>query len=157
MLIPASLIIGMILIVFSACSGKTDDASPIDGVSDEVYEQLVQNYFFWSTGTDILLGNIEPEEEGSKWYSEHKLMDDAVQYAEEHEEIDNAISVFPNPLLYEYLEDPDAYSEKEQSYMEKMLEFIEAANRVTEDYESLKETMKDDLEIDDSDNIFDVS
>jgi len=156
MLIPASLIIGMILIVFSACSGKTDDASPIDGVSDEVYEQLVQNYFFWSTGTDILLGDVEPEEEGSKWYTEHELMDDAVNYVEEHDEIDNAISVFPNPLIYKYQEDPDSYSETEQSYMEKMLEFIEAANRVAENYGNLKEALKDDLEIDDSDNIFDV-
>src|SRR5699024_12406976 len=79
-LIPASLIIGMILIVFSACSGKTDDASPIDGVSDEVYAQLVQNSFFWSTGTDILLGVVELEEEDCKWYTEHELMVDAVNY-----------------------------------------------------------------------------
>lgn len=157
MLISEFLIIGLIVIGFSACSGKTNDASPIDGVSDEVYKQLVQDYFFWSTQTAIILGDVEMEKEGSKWFTEHELMDDAMTYAEEHEKIDNANSVFPNPLMYEYQEDPDSYSETEQSYIEKMIEFIDAANRATADYESLKEALKDGLEIDDSDNIFDVS
>lgn len=154
------IMIMMILILVSSCSNDTVSTSPIDDVSDEVYEQLVQHYFFWSTQTDILLGDVEPKEgkKGSPdWFQEHELMEEAEEYVEEHDDIDNVLDVFPNPLMLEYAEDPDAFTETEQSYLDKMIEFFQAASRVSDDYEKLKEEWKDDLEIENSDNIFDVT
>src|SRR5699024_7807568 len=85
MIVPAFLIPVVIVIVFSACLNRINDTLAIVGVSNKVYEQIEQHYFFWSTQTDILLGDVEPEDKGSKCFTEHELMDDAVDYAEEHE------------------------------------------------------------------------
>lgn len=154
--IPMFIVISAIfLITMTACSSGVKETSPIDGVSDEVYKQLTEMYFYYAGSTDIVLGDAEPGAEGNEWFTEHDLMDEAEEYAEEHD-IEDALQVFPNPLFFEYMDDPDAFSETEQSYIEKMDEFYQEASQMSDKYEELKEEWKDDLEVKDSDNIFDV-
>lgn len=150
-------IIGFITMVMCvACASDSPDKSPIDDMSDEVYEQIVQHYFFAKTQLEMLLGELGDDiKMDSDWITEHELFEDAQQYAEK----DNLhpVSVFPNPLPVEYIEDPSQYTETEQTYIEKLLDFMDASSRAEmEEFERLKKELKDELEIKDSYNIFAV-
>lgn len=86
----------------------------VDGMSDEVHEQLVQHYFF-------ITKNYEMYEKGdvdSFWYRNHEFYKQAEEYAEKHGVL-HAELFFPNPLIYDYSENPDAYNELEQQYIKK--------------------------------------
>lgn len=148
----------LIIPVLSACSDDTVGKSSIDGVSDEVYEGLVQFYFYTTTIKDVVTGEIDMEEKSDKsWITDHDLYEDAEEYAENIDDVYPDI-VFPNPLMYEYTMEPESFSDTEQTYLEKMEKFIDASNRLNlSEYEPLKEQLKEDLKIKDSDNMFDPS
>ena len=143
--------------LLSACLEKEDHRSPVKGVSKEVYEQLVEHYSFLPTQIGIILGEVEAKEERANWYKNHDLMDKAFAYTKEHNDIEHELWVFPNPIMYEYKENPDDFNDTEQSYLEKMEDFMKAVSYVDEDYGQLKEELKKELKISDEDNIFDVN
>lgn len=148
------LIVTMISIFCIACGKDSPDKSPIDGVSDEVYEQLVQHYFFAKKMMEVLKGEAgEQYTKGNSWIKEHELYEAAEEYAEEHSYY--TMSVFPNPLLMEHAGNHEQFSETEQIYIEKVLEFINASSRADmEEYERLKVKVKEELDIKDSYDIF---
>ncbi|MBP1971421.1 hypothetical protein J2Z83_003560 [Virgibacillus natechei] len=146
----------MVLLTLSSCASNTADKSDVDGVSDEVYEQLVQQYFFTWTTTEILLDDdFDGKKTDNSWIIEHELFEDAEQYAKEHDE-SHPFSFFPNPLLYEALGKKDSFTETEQKYIEKMEEFYESASRLNDmdEYKALQRDLKDSLNIKDSYNPF---
>ncbi len=88
------------------------------------------------------------------WMYEHELYGEAEKYAEENDA--HVSEVFPNPLVLEYHNNPEAYSKEEQKYIDKMLSFIESFQRMNLDaYEPLKKELKEELNIKDSFNPFD--
>ncbi|WP_373895125.1 hypothetical protein [Virgibacillus sp. CBA3643] len=148
----------LVLLTLSSCANNTADKSDVDEVSDEVYEQLVQQYFFTWTTTEILLDDdFDGQKTDNSWIIENELFEDAEQYAKEHDEV-NPLSVFPNPLLYEYevLGKKDSFTETEQKYIEKIEEFSESASRLNDmdEYEALQRDLKNSLNIKDSYNPF---
>lgn len=112
------------------------------------------NFIFSTTMMDILMAdNNSIDKSDPSWMYEHELYEEAEQYAEEHDV--HASEVFPNPLVLEYDRNPEAFSEEEQKYIDKMLAFIEAFQRMDPDaYEQLKEELKEELHIKDSFNPF---
>ena len=149
----------VMVMLFSACSKEaTIYQSRVDGVSDEVYKQLVQQYFYMITLTGVLTGEIQSEELTDRdWYAELDLFKEAEEYAEKNDDITMPMQVFPNPLLYEYRENPESYTDEEQTYIETMLEFKDAQSRLDlSEYEPLKKQLKEDLKIEDADNMFKV-
>lgn len=158
MLISLIIIITSLAIFIYIKMADTPEKSKVEGVSDEVYEQLVQFYFYTITFMEMMLeqqageGKIDPD-----WMEDHKkLYEQAEEYANNHEDVPNAKQVFPNPLYEEYRVNSDTYSEKEQEYIEKMYEFINTFQRVNvEEYEVLKQDLQEELHIKDSYNPFD--
>lgn len=158
MLISIIIMLAILVIFVYIKTNDTPKKSKVDGISDEVYEQLVQFYFYTITFMEMMLeqqagdGNLDPD-----WMEDHeKLYEQAEEYANNHADIPNAKQVFPNPLYEEYRVNSDAYSEKEQEYIEKMDEFINSFQRVNvEEYEVLKQDLKEELHIKDSYNPFD--
>lgn len=142
------------MFVCTACAADTAKKSNIDGVSDEVYEQLVQHYFNALLTIDLLKGDVSDEvKKDDSIYTDHELYEAVEKYAEENDT--HPMNVFPNPILTEYNKDPNQFNETEQGYIEDMHEFVEAINRLdNEKYETLKEQIKEDLKIKDSYNIF---
>jgi len=153
MLIPFIIILASLAIFFYIKTDDTPDKSKVDGVSDEVYEQLVQFYFYTIKYMELLEdGNLD-----SEWMKDNEdLYEQAEKYAESHEDVPSLHHVFPNPLYQEYSINPDAYSEKEKEYIERMYEFISTFQRVdVEEYEVLKKEVKEEMHIKDSYNPFD--
>lgn len=139
---------------------KKDDSpskSPIEGVSDEVYEQIVQFYFYIDTTMDAFKKYEETGESiDPQWYEDHELYKEAVAYTEKHEDVKIPSQVFPNPLFYEYGVDPEQFSETEQKYFEQLMELLEFMQHFTsEGYDSLRDELKEELQIKDAYNPFD--
>lgn len=139
-----------------ACAKDTPDKSPIDDMSDEVYEQIVQHYFFAKTQLEMLMGELGDDiKKDMSWITEHELYEETEKYAKENDVYH--LSAFPNTLHIEYREDPSQFTETEQTYIEKMFDFMNATSRADmESFERLKEEIKEELEIKDSYNMFDV-
>lgn len=154
---PLAFLTTVIIVMFVciACAKDTPEKSTVDGVSDEVYEQLIQHYFIAKMNFEVITGEASEEiRRDSSWMTDHELYDEAEIYAEENDM--HPLDAFPNPLYLEYTDDPGQFTETEQKYIEKMLEFMQASSRVKNDeYESLKEQLIEDLEIKDSYNMFD--
>lgn len=148
-------IIMMLGLVCIACAKDSPDKSTVDGVSDEVYEQLVQQYFTAKLSYKIITGEVGGKyKEDSSWVTDHELYDEAEEYADAHDI--HPFDAFPNPLFTEYRSNPDQFTEEEQVYIEKVNEFYEASSRVDpEEYDRLQEELVDELDIKDSYNIFD--
>ncbi len=146
----------MTMFVCVACAKDTPTKSPIDGMSDDVYEQIVQHYFRVKTEYEILNGEIESQAaKDPDWMKSHELYDDVEKYAKENEL--HPQNVFPNPIHIEYKENPEQFSETEQKYIEKLLAYWEAFNHLDfDEYERLQAALKEELEIKDSYNMFDV-
>jgi len=152
-LIPLIIILATLAVFFYIKMGDTPKKSKVDGVSDEVYEQLVQFYFYTIKYMELIEdGNLD-----SEWMKDNEdLYEQAEKYAENHEDVTSLHHVFPNPLYQEYSINPDAYSEKEKEYIERMSEFTRAFQRIdVEEYEVLKKEVKEELHIKDSYNPFD--
>lgn len=130
--------------------------SKIDDVSDEVYKQLLEHYFYLTTFTDMLIDNANSDEKSDmSWHEEHELYEEAIGYVDAHDEDIYLMNVFPNPLLYEHNENPDNYTEEETKYIEMITDYMDASNRMNlKDYTKLKAQLKDDLQVDESDNMF---
>lgn len=144
----------ILMFVLTACTEDTAEKSNVDGVSDDVYEQLVQHYFNAQLTMDLITGETSDElKKDENLYKDHELYAAAEKYARENGT--HPMNIFPNPLIAEYKKDPDQFNETEQAYIEKMNDFITAINRVEhEKYERLKERLKEDLKIKDAYNIF---
>lgn len=113
----------MIMLLFSACSNDTYHKSKVEGISDEVYEQLVQFYFYTVTIMEVVTDkNVREGKSDKSWIKEHELYEEAEKYAEENDTYD--MQVFPNSVILEYLTKPETFSEIEQKYLEKMLRFM---------------------------------
>lgn len=151
LIIVVALIVMFLYVKISDVRGK----SKINGVSDEVYEQLVQHYFYTTTFMEMFLDKKEGGDKVSaQWIEEHELYEEAEAYAKENHF--HALEVFPNPLLIMYTKHPDDYNETEQIYIEKIKGFVRASQMFhVEDYEVLKQELKKDLHIKDADNPFD--
>lgn len=149
-------LLGLLAVFVVACSDDGISKSKVDGVSDEVYEQLLEQYFYLTTFTDMLIDNTESDEKSDmNWVKEHELYDEAIEYAEAQDDDIYPPSVFPNALLYEHHENPEDFSKEEVNYIEKMLDYMEASNRMElESYTKLKEELKDELKINEKDNMF---
>lgn len=149
------IIVAVLAIVLYLRMNDTLEKSKVDGVSDEVYEQLVHFYFYTTTFMEILLDSHERDEKvDPSWIEEHELYEQAEAYAKSNDV--RAQEVFPNPLFIEYFRNPDAYNKTEQEYIEKMYEFIETFQRVNVDeHEVLKKELKNELNIKDSYSPFD--
>lgn len=142
-----------------ASDGDAEDApitSKIDGVSDEVYKQLLEFYFYLTTFTDMLIDNVDSEEKSDlSWHKDHELYEEAIEYVESHDEDIYLLNVFPNPLLYEHHENPDNFTEEEAKYIDMIAAYMEASNRMNlKDYTKLKADLKEELQIDEADNMF---
>lgn len=154
------LIAVVIALFFTACNNASDEdaqvTSKIDGVSDEVYEQLQEFYFYTTTFTDMLIDNADQDEKSDmKFHEDHELYEEALEYVESSDEGVYVMNVFPNPLLYEHHENPDNYTEEEEKYIDRITAYVEASSRMNlEDYTTLKEELKEELHIDEADNMF---
>lgn len=167
--------ITMLVIVamfFAACSDTQSDASSeqasdadiedapitskIDGVSDEVYKQLLEFYFYLTTFTDMLIDNLDNDEKiDMSWHEDHELYEEAIEYVESQDADIYLMNVFPNPLLYEHHENPDNYTEEEVKYIDMIAAYLDASSRLNlEDYTKLKADLKEELQIDEADNMF---
>lgn len=135
---------------------NTPITSKLEGVSDEVYKQLLEHYFYLTTFTDMLIDNANSDEKSDmSWHEEHELYEEAVEYVESHDEDIYLMNVFPNPLLYEHTENPDNYTEEETNYIEMITDYMDGSDRMNfEDYTKLKAQLKEDLQVDESDNMF---
>lgn len=157
LLIPLILIVAAIAIFFYMKMNDDPSKSQVDGVSDEVYEQLVQWYFY----TTIFMGEfMDAQEHESKvdtwWFEDHELYKEAEEYADAHEDVSRPVDVFPNPILLRYFQQPEDYNDTEQQYIESMYEFYKTFQRMNyKEYERLKGKVKEDLHIKDSYNPFD--
>lgn len=137
---------------FYVKSVDAPDKSQVDGMSDEVYEELVQFYFMVTRVMDTYIDESTVEFE---WIEDQDLYEEAEAYKEKHD-VTHVTEVFPNPLLYEYNNDKEAYSDIEQAYIEKMVDYLDTLQRVeVEEYRVLKKELKNDLDIKDSYNPFD--
>lgn len=130
--------------------------SKVDGVSDEVYKQLLEFYFYLTTFTDMLIDNIDRDEKSDMdWHTDHELYEEAIEYVEAQDEDIYLLNVFPNPLLYEYHQAPENFTENEAKYIDMIAKYMEASNRMNiEDYTKLKAELKVELQIDEQDNMF---
>lgn len=142
-----------------ASDADTEDApitSKIDGVSDEVYKQLLEFYFYFTTFTDMLIDNVDNDEKSDMgWHEDHELYEEAIEYIESHDADIYLMNVFPNSLLYEHHENPDNYTEEEAKYIDMIAAYMEASSRMNlENYTKLKAHLKEDLQIDEADNMF---
>lgn len=80
----------------------------VDGVSDEVYKELVQFYFFTVTMMDDFVdsSNADDAKLDTTWIVEHELYKEAEAYAKSNEDVVHPQEVFPNPLLFTYSKRP---------------------------------------------------
>jgi hypothetical protein len=146
------IIIAVLAIILYVKLNDSPKKSTVDGVSDEVYEQLVQFYFFTTTFMDFYLEDELSETE--EWMEGHELYEQAEEYAKDHD-VPHVMSVYPNPLFEKYRKNPDNYSETEQEYIEKMIAYLRTFQRLDmEEHEVLKKELKEELQIKDSYNPF---
>src|SRR5690625_1636188 len=75
------IIIAVLAIILYVKLNDSPKKSTVDGVSDEVYEQLVQFYFFTTTFMDFYLEDELSETE--EWMEGHELYEQAEEYAKE--------------------------------------------------------------------------
>lgn len=154
----------IVSLLLGAC-GKVDNkrhdqssvmTSKVDGISDEVYKQLLEFYFYLTTFTDMLIDNIDRDEKSDMdWHKDHELYEKAIEYVEAQDEDIYLLNVFPNPLLYEHHENPDNFTEEEAKYIDMIAAYMEASNRMNlKDYTKLKADLKEELQIDEADNMF---
>lgn len=147
------LIIIMTFFILSACAKNSPSKSTVDGISDDVYEQIVQHYFARKTEVEMITGDDEELKEGT-WIKEHELYEEAVEYAEDRENMQPR-HVFPNTLLLDYSKNPDQYSKTESTYIEKLLDFTRAAQTLKmEEYEKIQQELVEELDIKESYNMF---
>ena len=143
--------VALIIYFFLLKDDGTIGQSRVEGISDEVYEQLIEFYFFTTTSMDRYLA------EGSydlEWIENHELYPRAEAYAKEHG-LPDAMYVFPNPLFDTYPKNPATYSEIEQNYITKMINFHQSFQRnEVKMYEDFEVQLKEELNIKDSDNPF---
>ncbi len=146
--------------LFFLMKNYKQDTSRIDGVSDEVYTQMVEMFFMIETMQEF---HTRYEETGEPidddWMKEQDMYEEVEDYVEDHDDLHMPTQVFPNPLLYEYYNDPEDFSETEQAYIEKiddLLEAMQASFWSEEIYEEEGKQLKEELQIKESDNPFDV-
>ncbi len=154
--VPIAIIIAAMAIFLYMKMNDGPSKSQVADVSDEVYEELVQWYFYTVTFMEEF---VKYYEDGTKvdvlWFEDHELYKVAEEYADAHDHILRAIEVFPNPLILNYFRQPDQYTNTEQKYIKKMYDFINAFQRINvEEYETLKEELKKELHIKNSYNPF---
>ncbi|MBB6453723.1 hypothetical protein HNQ94_002172 [Salirhabdus euzebyi] len=123
--------------------------SQVKGVSDKVYYQLVEQYFYLETQMDMFTND------GSgdifEWMEAQKQFKDAEKYAENSDRVQHAYQVFPNPLFYEYHENQDSYSSKEIEMINKVSAMFRSINFFNyEKYEEQSKELEKDLRIKDS-------
>lgn len=156
LLIPSIILIVLLVVFIYIPSNDGLKKTKVDGVSDAVYEQMVQHYFYTVTFMELFTER-EPGDTkiDAQWMHDHELFQEAEDYAEEYDDIISPTEVFPNPLLVEYHKKTESYSETEQQYIEKIIKFLVTMQRVdVEEYQILKKELKEDLNIRDSDNLF---
>lgn len=149
--------VGLFLIIKSSMQDK----SRVDGVSDEVYTQLVEMVFMMETMQKFHTRYEETGEPIDKdWMEKQEMLyEEAEDYVEAHDDLHLPVQVFPNPLLYEYYNDPDAFSETEQLYIDKIDDWLHEMQRSfwsEEVYAEEQKKLREDLRIKDSDNPFDL-
>src|SRR5699024_9503581 len=89
--------VGLFLIIKSSMQDK----SRVDGVSDEVYTQLVEMVFMMETMQKFHTRYEETSEPIDKdWMEKQEMLyEEAEDYVEAHDDLHLPEQVFPNPLL----------------------------------------------------------
>src|SRR5699024_895201 len=116
-----AILISITLILLTSCTNSNSITSRIDGISDEVYEYILEDYFLLLTD---YRANVEEQEElidcaDDMW--EHAY-EEAKKYEENHDDIDQPFSTIPNRLLYDYHKNPDQFNNTEKQYIERIIE-----------------------------------
>lgn len=140
----------VILLFTAACSNKTPEQSRVDDVSDDVYKDLVEIYYY----ADLQKRFFIDEEVSSECFKKtnDELLERAEAYVEEHEELDHANNAFPNPLLWKHHQDPDVFTNKEQDLIEQANEVMKVTAQLNrKKMHATLGTLKDDLKIEDTD------
>lgn len=159
------LIIGLSILLLAACGGSKIGKSPIDDVSDEVYKDLVEWYFFYETERAVLEGKYssgKEQMEASEWYMDTPQYEEAVEKAKDYKRMLPEF-IFPNDLFIkreELTETEDQFLVKMDKlrYLMKIYDWNEEEERYriveTEEFEEILAGLKKDLEIKDSYNMF---
>lgn len=126
--------------------------SKVEGMSDDVYEQLVEHYFF-----AISLKEASKEEQPNfSWIEEHAKYEDAMAYFEASKEPITPLDAFPNPLFIEYDKNQSAYNEVESAYIKRVKDLSSYFVREDEDiFEKYQTELKEEMHIKESYNPFD--
>jgi len=151
-------ILALSLLVLAACEKDDLGKTRVDDISDEVYEELVEWYFFYETQKIVTL---ELDLDSIEWYKDTPQYEQAAKNAENYKA--RPEHIFPNDL---YLRGDD-YTETENYYMKKLREFDlsmrvydwdESGEKLVllneEEYEELRDEIKEGLKIKDSDDMF---
>lgn len=152
-LIPLALILAAIAIFFYLKGNDGPSQSQVDGVSDEVYEELIQWYFFVKISMEYIVDS--DLQTAVTWYEDHALYETAEKYATEQGDGFLPIDFFPNRLLWEHMKHQDQFSKNEQTYIQKMNQFVNAlSGQDVETYDKLQNELKESLKIKESYNPF---
>ncbi|MBB6453722.1 putative CopG family antitoxin [Salirhabdus euzebyi] len=132
----------------------TPHNSKVKGVSDEVYYELVEQYFYLERQMDMLEnGGLEAFIDWMKSQEQYK---EAEEVAEKEDIVVNPGEVFPNTLLLEFMKNRESFSSKETELVGKIQDMYRLVmRRETEEYKMMSEELKEEMQIKDSYNPFD--
>lgn len=142
-----------ILILFTTACGK--DEVPIENMSQDVYEQIVEQYYF------IEASRLIYDKEGglTKWYEEDPNYEEDIKSLEEYIEDNDLdakpIEIFPNPLFFDYVGNQSDYTEEETHYIELAIDMFSHNMLLSYDdpeYDKIKNELAEDLEIEAEEN-----
>jgi hypothetical protein len=151
-LIPIVLLVVVYMYIFD---WNNPHKSKVKGVSDKVYYQLVEQYFYNKTLMDIYEDRKEVDSI-TEWMKSLDQFEEAEKFAERNDRVYSPFEVFPNPLIFDYFTNEEFYTDKEVELIEKIMDVTLAMQRFKkEEYSSLMKELKTELRIKESYNMFD--